>query len=96
LNAPVVAVVAAPDGKGYWEAAADGGFSFGDAAFYNSLGGQHLNQPIMAMVSTADGKGYWLVAADGGVFTFGDAPFYGSLGGTGQSSPSIGHDLGRK
>ena len=34
LNAPVVGIVATPDGQGYWEVAADGGvFAFGDAAF---------------------------------------------------------------
>jgi hypothetical protein len=34
LNAPVVAIAATPDGKGYWLAAGDGGvFSVGDATF---------------------------------------------------------------
>ena len=65
-------------------------FSFGDAVFYGSVGGQHLNQPVVGLTPTPDGMGYWLVASDGGVFTSGDAAFYGSLGGTGQSSPSIG------
>ena len=33
-----------PDGHGYWLVASDGGiFTFGDAGFYGSTGGQHLN-----------------------------------------------------
>jgi hypothetical protein len=68
--------------EGYWEVAADGGvFSFGDAAFYGSMGGARLNSPIVAALATPDGGGYWEVAADGGVFSFGDAFFRGSMGG---------------
>ena len=63
--------------------AADGGiFSFGDAAFHGSMGGQPLNAPIVGMAATPDGGGYWEVAADGGIFSFG-APFYGSRAGLG-------------
>ncbi|WP_298404420.1 G1 family glutamic endopeptidase [Ferrimicrobium sp.] len=91
LNAPIVAIIATPDGKGYWLIAKDGGvFDFGDAHFYGStytygltgLTGSHpLNAPIVGMAAAPNGGGYWLVAADGGVFDFGDAPFEGSLGG---------------
>ena len=56
--------------------ASDGGvFNFGDAAFYGSMGGQHLNPPVVGIATTPDGQGYWLVASDGGVFSFGDAEF---------------------
>jgi hypothetical protein len=66
-------------GGGYWLVGADGGvFSFGDAHFYGSMGGQRLNEPVVGMAATPDGGGYWLVGADGGVFSFGDAHFYGS------------------
>ena len=59
--------------RGYYLVASDGGvFTFGDARFYGSLGGQHLNRPIVGMAVTPDGGGYWLVASDGGVFSFGD------------------------
>jgi hypothetical protein len=69
-----------PTGKGYWLVAKDGGiFSFGDAAFYGSMGGKPLNQAIVGMAGTPTGKGYWLVAKDGGIFSFGDAAFYGSM-----------------
>ena len=40
LNKPMVGIASTPDGKGYWLVAADGGvFSFGDAGFYGSMGG---------------------------------------------------------
>ena len=40
-NVPLVGAAATPDGGGYWEVASDGGiFSFGDAAFHGSMGGQ--------------------------------------------------------
>jgi hypothetical protein len=42
-----------PSGLGYWEVASDGGiFTFGDAQFLGSMGGQHLNAPVVGM---ADG-----------------------------------------
>ena len=37
-------------------------FTFGDAQFYGSMGGQHLNQPIVGMAATPSGLGYWCVA----------------------------------
>ena len=58
--------------------ASDGGvFTFGNAQFYGSMGGQQLNAPIVSIVPTSTGHGYWLVAKDGGIFAFGDAQFYG-------------------
>jgi len=76
----VVGMAATPDGRGYWEVASDGGiFSFGDAAFYGSMGGQHLTAPVVGMATTPDGRGYWEVASDGGIFSFGDAGFAGSV-----------------
>ncbi len=93
-------MAAAPDGKGYWLVAADGGvFAFGDAPFYGSMGGTPLVEPMTGMAATADGHGYWLVAADGGVFAFGDAPFLGSQGGKPLNDPVVGmaafpHDAG--
>jgi hypothetical protein len=70
---------------------ADGGiFTFGDAGFYGSEGGQKLNAPIVGMYPTPDDGGYWLVGADGGIFTFGDAGFYGSEGGQKLNAPIVG------
>jgi hypothetical protein len=78
-------------GSGYWEVASDGGiFSFGDAVFYGSEGGQPLNAPIVGMASTPDAGGYWEVASDGGIFSFGDAVFYGSEGGQHLNKPIVG------
>ena len=91
LNAPIIGVQAAPDGKGYWLAAADGGvFNFGDADYFGSLASVHLNQPIVGIAATPDGQGYWLVAADGGVFSFGDASFFGSTGAIQLHRPIVG------
>jgi len=91
LNAPVVGMAATPDGNGYWLVASDGGiFSYGDAHFYGSMGGQHLNAPVVGMTATPDGNGYWLVASDGGIFSYGDAHFHGSMGGQHLAYPMIG------
>jgi hypothetical protein len=90
-NAPIVGMVPTPDGQGYWVVAADGGiFTFGDAPYEGSTGGQTLNAPIVGMAATRDGGGYWLVAADGGIFTFGDAPYEGSTGGQTLNAPIVG------
>jgi hypothetical protein len=88
-KAPIVGIVATPDGGGYWLVGADGGvFTFGDARFGGSLGATHLNAPIVGMSAATDGRGYFLVGADGGVFTFGPAAhFAGSTGGVPLVSP---------
>jgi hypothetical protein len=65
-------------------------FSFGDARFFGSMGGQPLNLPIVGMRSTPSGRGYWLVASDGGMFSFGDARFFGSMGGHPLNLPVVG------
>jgi uncharacterized protein YkwD len=90
LNAPVVAVVATPTGRGYWRAAADGGvLTAGDAHYYGSAVGM-WHDVIVGMAATADGRGYWLVDRAGNVFRFGDAPFYGSMGGHRLRRPIVG------
>ncbi len=88
---PAVTMDGTPDGNGYWVVASDGGvFTFGDAAFFGSMGGQKLNAPIVGMAPTPDGNGYWLVAGDGGVSSFGDAGFRGSTGGMRLNAPIVG------
>jgi hypothetical protein len=86
---PIVSMVAAPDGLGYWMAATDGAvFSYGSAQFKGSMGGALLNQPVVGMAATTAGNGYWLVASDGGVFGF-DAPYDGSTGGQSLNKPVV-------
>jgi hypothetical protein len=91
LHEPVVGMDSTKTGNGYWLVAADGGvFTFGDAKFHGSMGGQHLNLPIVDLARTKSSRGYWLVALDGGIFSFGDAKFYGSTGHMRLNKPIIG------
>ena len=111
LNAPIVGIAASPgavnpssggiSADGYWLVASDGGvFTFGNAGFFGSMGGQHLNAPIVGIAASPgvlnfgtlslDSDGYWLVASDGGVFTFGQAGFFGSQGSTHLNASVIG------
>jgi hypothetical protein len=91
LNKPIVGMASTLNGLGYWLVASDGGiFSYGNAAFLGSRGGQPLNKPIVGMAATPDGGGYWLVASDGGIFSYGDAAFYGSRGGQPLNEPIVG------
>ncbi|HVF75619.1 MAG TPA: SpoIID/LytB domain-containing protein [Acidimicrobiales bacterium] len=76
---------------GYWAVAPDGGiFTFGNAPFYGSMGGQYLAKPIVGMAAKPDSTGYWMVATDGGIFTFGGATFFGSMGGKPLNKPIVG------
>jgi subtilase family serine protease len=77
--------------RGYWTVASDGGvFSFGQMAFYGSMGNKPLTRPIVGMAPTPSSRGYWEVASDGGVFAFGDAGFYGSTGNIKLAKPIVG------
>ena len=52
LNSPVVGMAATHDAAGYWLQGADGGiFTFGDASFLGSMGGQHLNAPMVGIAA---------------------------------------------
>ncbi len=94
-----IAIVATPDGKGYWvleEGLSGLGSvqSFGDAMSYGdettiARTTGHVGKPV-AMAATHEGKGYWIVDSDGGVFSFGDATFYGSMGATPLNAPVMG------
>jgi hypothetical protein len=75
-------MAAAPDGRGYWMVAGDGGvFSFGSAIFVGSLGGKPLTAPVVSMAAGPIGAGYWLASADGKVRAFGTARDFGSPAG---------------
>jgi GH25 family lysozyme M1 (1,4-beta-N-acetylmuramidase) len=85
-----VGMAATPASKGYWIVASDGGvFSFGNAQFYGSMGGQKMNAPVVGMAARPQGDGYWLVGSDGGIFTFGNAGYYGSMGGQKINAPIV-------
>jgi len=87
----IIGIATLQDGKGYWEAEANGAVAaFGAAANYGSMATATLNSPVVGIAATPDGQGYWLVAADGGVFSFGDANFYGSTGATHLVAPIVG------
>jgi hypothetical protein len=74
LNKPIVGMVPTSDGGGYWLVASDGGiFTFGDAAFYGSLGATPPASPVVSMAPSAGGDGYWMLEADGTVQAFGGA-----------------------
>jgi hypothetical protein len=91
LRAPITAMEATGDGRGYWLVAADGGiFSFGNAPFLGSTGNLRLNRPIVDFAVTPLGDGYWLAGSDGGVFSFGKARFFGSTGNIGLTQPVVG------
>ncbi len=85
----------APNGRGYWLVASDGGvFAFGNGAdFFGSTGGINLAQPIIGIAPTNSNGGYWFVAADGGIFAFGDAKtFAPKLGGSPVTGVAVSPD----
>jgi hypothetical protein len=84
-SAPVVGIVATPDGQGYLLVTSDGAVAaFGDATFHGDLPQRGVVVgDIVAVAPTVDGGGYWLIGADGGLFAFGDARYHGSLPGRG-------------
>ncbi|MEO1062085.1 MAG: HNH endonuclease family protein [Actinomycetota bacterium] len=93
------AIMATPDGDGYWVVSDRGRVTpFGTAGDHGDLWSvapgsialaDVLNEPIIAATPTPSGDGYYLVGADGGVFTFGDAGFHGSTGGLTLNEPVV-------
>ncbi|HET9690990.1 MAG TPA: hypothetical protein VFP61_07540 [Acidimicrobiales bacterium] len=84
LARPIIAIVARPQGDGYWQVAQDGGIAnFGAAPQLTADGGKlpallaagHL---ITDAAATPDGQGLWLTGSDGGVFPAGTAGYDGS------------------
>ena len=73
LAAPVAAVAATPDGRGYWVVARDGrAAARGDAGRHGALNGAY-DRPVVGIAVAPGGAGYWLAAADGHVFSYGSA-----------------------
>jgi hypothetical protein len=83
LNSPIVGMVPASDGQGYFMVGSDGGvFAFGPGARYAGscpgIGG--CDGSAVAVMPDFSGGGYWLVTQSGSVYTFGDAPYKGAPG----------------
>jgi len=95
LGGPVVAMVATPDGKGYWLASANGGvFSFGDANF-KGLRRRHAGRrPEHRRARRSHGgdarwKGYWLRFGQRRGVQLRDANFEGSAAGMRLGGPVV-------
>jgi hypothetical protein len=87
LNAPIVGMVPASNGQGYFVVASDGGvFAFGPGASFAGscpgIGG--CSGPAVSVIPDSSGNGYWLFTATGNVYTFGDARYLGAPGGAGS------------
>ncbi len=87
LNAPIVGMVPASNGQGYFVVASDGGvFAFGPGASFAGscpgIGG--CSGPAVSVIPDASGHGYWLFTATGNVYTFGDASYLGAPGNVGS------------
>lgn len=68
--APIVAIAATPDGKGYWLTGAGGRvFSFGSAGFHGGASGHRLGAPVVGIAVDPVTGGYWLVTGSGRVYT---------------------------
>ncbi|HEY2214481.1 MAG TPA: hypothetical protein VGH31_05445 [Acidimicrobiales bacterium] len=91
LNAPIVAMVPAPSGAGYFMVASDGGVFAFNAKFAGSCpalaGG--CSGTAVGVAPDHSGNGYWLVTATGHVYSFGDAPTLGSPGPQSSNITSI-------
>jgi N-acetylmuramoyl-L-alanine amidase-like protein len=71
--APIVAITAHPDGRGYWLLGADGGVFAVDTTFFGSVADRRPQPSAVQLRATPTGEGYYVAGADGAVFVFGDA-----------------------
>ena len=86
LAAPIVGMVPADGGQGYFLVGSDGGVFAFNSHFAGScpgIGG--CSGRAVAVVPDATGNGYWVVTSTGSVYGFGDASYFGAPGP--QSSP---------
>jgi hypothetical protein len=90
-SSSVIAIIATPDGKGYWLVTSSGAVSsYGDANSYGSAAEGSVDGTIVAMAVTNNGHGYWLVSSTGQVLGFGHARPYGSMSGQTLAAPIVG------
>jgi hypothetical protein len=71
--APIVAITAHPDGRGYWLLGADGGVFAIDTTFFGSVADRKPQPSTVQLRATPTGEGYYVAGDDGAVFVFGDA-----------------------
>ncbi len=72
-TAPIVAIAAHPDGRGYWLLGADGGVFAVDTGFFGSPAGQKPPPEAVELRVTGTGEGYYVAGGNGAVYAFGDA-----------------------
>ncbi len=78
-----VALVAQPDGSGYWTVSSTGRVTaFGSARSFGSVGRRNLSGRIVSIAMPPGGDGYWLLSSTGHVYGFGAARSLGSLAST--------------
>ncbi len=88
LAAPIVGIVASPDGRSYWLVARDGGvFAFGSARYYNSLPGLG-KAPGASVVGMAAMPGASPVGPTGATGPGGPGGSAGPAGATGPAGPA--------
>ena len=88
--APIVAMAATSDRKGYWLVAADGGvFCFGDAPFAGSLA-SWSDFGEVSISPAGEGDGYLIALSDGMVVPFGSAVFEGDAAQLPLAGPIVG------
>ena len=79
INYKPTAIVARPQGDGYWIVAYDGGvFNFGNAPALTAIGGDPVERIISAS-AWPDGNGLLCLGEDGGVFGLGSAQYKGRV-----------------
>lgn len=94
FNQPIVGIAGTKSGHGYWEVASDGGvFTFGDATYRGSLGGQGITD-VVGFSPTPSGNGYWILRKGGGTYScavqYGGCPDRSSTSVAGPSVENFG------
>jgi hypothetical protein len=85
-----VQILSTPDGNGYWVVQADAGiFTYGDAEFHGSNGGQSIPSYARGMAALSSGHGYWETTGDGSVYTW-NTPYYGGANTISHSGTIVG------
>jgi hypothetical protein len=97
IAAPVVGVVTAKQGLGYWIVASDGTVvPFGSAAYHGGSPALAGGDQVAALAPTADDGGYWLATNTGKVIPYGNAaPLGAPIGTPSLTAPVAGMAVSR-